>query len=116
MDFSLTPEQQAFRQTVRAWLRDNIPSEWKHVGSSEIPRVEAYELLREWQRRLYEAGFIGLTWPKEYGGHGLTFMEELIVHEEMALAKAPPILNVLGVGMAGPTIIDRKSTRLNFSH
>src|SRR5436853_2814406 len=105
MDFSLTPEQQAFRQTVRAWLRDHIPSEWKHVGSSELPRVEAYELLREWQRRLYDAGFVGLTWPKEYGGHGLTFMEELIVHEEMALAKAPPILNVLGVGMAGPTII-----------
>src|SRR3989449_1013663 len=104
MDFSLTPEQQAFRQTVRAWLRDNIPREWKHVGSSEIPRVEAYELLRTWQRSLFDAGFIGLTWPKEYGGRGLTFMEELILQEEMALAKAPPILNVLGVGMAGPTI------------
>ncbi len=105
MDFSLTPEQQAFRQTVRAWLRDNIPREWKHVGSSEIPRVEAYELLRKWQRSLFDAGFIGLTWPKEYGGRGLTFMEELILQEEMALAKAPPILNVLGVGMAGPTLI-----------
>src|SRR5204862_2627042 len=105
MDFSLTPEQQAFRQTVRAWLRDNIPREWKHVGSSEIPRVEAYELLRKWQRSLFDAGFIGLTWPKEYGGRGLTFMEELILHEEMALAKAPPILNILGVGMAGPTIV-----------
>src|SRR5216110_32639 len=105
MDFSLTPEQQAFRQTVRAWLRDNIPSEWKHVGSSEVPRVEAYELLREWQRRLYEAGFIGLTWPKEYGGQRLTFVEEILLHEEMALAKAPPMLNILGVGMAGPTII-----------
>jgi len=105
MDFSLTSEQQAFRQTVRAWLKENIPHEWKHLGSSEIPRLEAYELLREWQRKLYDAGFIGLTWPKEYGGRGLTFMEELILHEEMALAKAPPILNVLGVGMAGPTII-----------
>src|SRR5207247_1896566 len=105
MDFSLTPEQQAFRQTVRAWLRDNIPREWKHVGSSEIPRVEAYELLRKWPRSLFDAGFIGLTWPKEYGGRGLTFMEELILQEEMALAKAPPILNVLGVGMAGPTLI-----------
>src|SRR5438128_5251915 len=105
MDFSLTSEQQAFRQTVRAWLKENIPHEWKHLGSSEIPRLEAYELLREWQRKLYDAGFIGLTWPKEYGGRGLTFMEEMILHEEMALAKAPPILNVLGVGMAGPTII-----------
>ncbi len=105
MDFSLTPEQETFRQTVRAWLKTNIPREWKHVGSSEIPRPEAYELLRRWQRSLHEAGFIGLTWPKEYGGRGLTFMEELILAEEMALAKAPPILNVLGVGMAGPTII-----------
>src|SRR2546429_2989969 len=105
MDFPLTSEQQAFRQTVRAWLKENIPHEWKHLGSSEIPRLEAYELLREWQRKLYDAGFIGLTWPKEYGRRGLTFMGELILHEEMALAKAPPILNVLGVGMAGPTIV-----------
>src|SRR2546429_9406107 len=105
MDFSLTPEQQAFRQTVRAWLRDNIPREWKHVGSSEIPRVEAYELLRTWQRSLFDAGFIGLTWPKEYGGRRLTFIEELILPEEMAPAEAPPVLNVLGRGVAGPPII-----------
>ncbi len=105
MDFSLTPEQETFRQTVRAWLKENLPREWKDLGRSDIPRVETYELLRTWQRKLYDAGFIGLTWPKEYGGRGLTFMEELILQEEIALAKAPPILNVLGVGMAGPTII-----------
>ena len=105
MDFSLTPDQETFRQTLRAWLKGNIPREWKHVGSSEIPRVEAYDLLKRWQHTLFDAGFIGLTWPKEYGGRGLTFMEELILQEEMAFAKAPPILNVLGVGMAGPTII-----------
>ena len=105
MDFSLTPDQETFRQTLRTWLKGNIPREWKHVGSSEIPRVEAYDLLKRWQNSLFDAGFIGLTWPKEYGGRGLTFMEELILQEEMALAKAPPILNVLGVGMAGPTII-----------
>ena len=104
MDFSLTPEQDAFRQTVRAWLKANLPREWKDLGRSDIPRIETYEILRQWQRKLYDAGFIGLTWPKEYGGRGLTFMEELILQEETALAKAPPILNVLGVGMAGPTI------------
>ncbi len=70
-----------------------------------MPRSEVYGFLREWQRRLYEAGFLGLTWPKEYGGRGLSFMEELIFHEELALAKAPPILNIIGIGMAGPTII-----------
>ncbi|MEK7700631.1 MAG: acyl-CoA dehydrogenase family protein, partial [candidate division NC10 bacterium] len=105
MDFSLTPEQDAFRQTVRAWLKESLPREWKDLGRSDIPRIETYEILKQWQRRLYDAGFIGLTWPKEYGGRGLTFVEELILQEEIALAKAPPILNVLGVGMAGPTII-----------
>ncbi|MGH7392373.1 MAG: acyl-CoA dehydrogenase family protein [Candidatus Rokuibacteriota bacterium] len=107
MDFTLTAEQEAFRSRVRAWLKDNMPREWtsRVMASSDVPRPEAYEFLRGWQRKLYEAGFIGLTWPREYGGRGLTFMEELILHEEMALAKAPPVLNILGVGMAGPTII-----------
>ena len=89
MDLSLTPDQETFRATVRAWLAQNIPSDWKPMGSSEIPRKEQYELLRGWQRSLFEAGFIGLTWPKEYGGRGLTFMEELILQQEMAVAKAP---------------------------
>ena len=105
MDFSLTPDQDAFRQTVRTWLKANLPREWKDLGRSDIPRIEAYEILKQWQRKLYDAGFIGLTWPKEYGGRGLTFVEELILQEEIALGKAPPILNVIGVGMAGPTII-----------
>src|SRR5438067_4509770 len=105
MDLSLTPDQEAFRATVRSWLKTNMPREWKPTGSSEIPRAGQYEFLRRWQRTLFDSGYIGLTWPKEYGGRGLTFMEELILQEEMALAKAPPILNVLGVGMAGPTLI-----------
>ena len=107
MDLTLTPEQETFRETVRAWLRANIPEEWARqtVAGSDIPRVEAYDLLRRWQRTLYDAGFLGLTWPVEYGGRGLTFVEEIILQQEMALAKAPPVLNVLGIGMAGPTII-----------
>ena len=107
MDFSLTPEQLAFQERVRAWLRANMPEEWTRrlMASSDIPRPEAYDLLREWQKKLYDAGLIGLTWPAECGGRGMTFMEEMILHQEMGLAKAPPILNVLGVGMAGPTII-----------
>ena len=107
MDFRLTPAQQSFRDEVRAWLGRNLPKEWaaRAVSGPDVPRAEAYAFLKEWQKRLYDAGFIGLTWPKEYGGRGLTFMEELILHEEMALVKAPPVLNILGVGMAGPTII-----------
>ena len=105
MDFTLTPDQQAFRERVRTWLTASIPREWKSLGSTEVPRPEAFEFLRRWQGKLFEGGFIGVTWPKAYGGQGLTFVEEMILHEEMALQKAPPILNILGVGMAGPTII-----------
>ena len=105
MDFTLTPEQEAFRERVRSWLEANIPREWRAVRNPDMPRAEAFDVLRRWQRQLYDAGFIGLTWPKEAGGAGLTFLEEMVLHQEMALAKAPPILNILGVGMAGPTII-----------
>ena len=105
MDFTLTPDQEALRKRVRAWLAESIPDDWKKFGLSEVPRPEAYEFLRKWQKTLHDAGFIGLTWPKEYGGQGQTFVEEMILHEEMALQKAPPVLNILGVGMAGPTII-----------
>jgi alkylation response protein AidB-like acyl-CoA dehydrogenase len=107
VDFTLTPEQEAFREEVRAWLKVNIPRDWeaRAMGSADVPRPEAYDAMRVWQRKLYDAGFIGLTWPKEYGGRSLTFLEEMVLHEEMALAKAPPILNILGVGMAGPTIV-----------
>ena len=107
MELTPTPEQRSFRDEVRAWLRANMPREWtaRLAASSDVPRAEAYDLLRAWQRRLHAAGFIGLTWPREYGGRGLTFMEEMILAEEMALAKAPPVLNILGIGMAGPTII-----------
>jgi alkylation response protein AidB-like acyl-CoA dehydrogenase len=107
MDFTLTPEQKSFRDEVRGWLAKNLDQDWvaRLRQGSDVPRPEAYELLRDWQRRMYEAGFVGLTWPKEYGGRGLTFMEEMILHEEMALRKAPPVLNILAIGMAGPTII-----------
>jgi acyl-CoA dehydrogenase len=107
LDLSLTPEQEAFRARVSAWLDENIPRDWmlRAIGQSAIPRPEAYRLLREWQAALYDAGFVGLTWPREYGGQGLSFVEETVLHQEMALRKAPPILNILGVGMAGPTIV-----------
>jgi len=106
MDFTLTPEQQSFRDEVRSWLSKNLPKDWSSrvQAASDVPREEAYDFLRQWQRKMYDAGFVGLTWPKESGGRGLTFMEEMILQEEMALAKAPPVLNILAVGMAGPTI------------
>ena len=107
MDFTLTPEQASFRDEVRDWLKRNLPKDWvaRLRQGSDVPRPEVYAFLRDWQRKMYEAGFVGLTWPKEYGGRGLTFMEEMILQEEMALSRAPGVLNILAIGMAGPTII-----------
>ena len=107
MDFALSPEQTSFRDEVRSWLEKNLPRGWSdrmRVGS-DVPRPEVYDFLRDWQRKMFDAGFMGLTWPKEYGGRGLTFMEEMILQEQIALLKAPPVLNILAIGMAGPTII-----------
>ena len=66
MDFTLTPDQEAFRDRVRSWLATNIPREWKErlSSSADLPRPDAYELLRGWQRKMYEAGLVGLTWPR----------------------------------------------------
>ena len=68
MDFTLTPDQESFRDEVRAWFGRSMQQDWVRrlqQHGSDIPRPEAYELLRRWQRQMYEAGFVGLTWPKE---------------------------------------------------
>ena len=107
MDLTLSADQTAFRDEVRSWLQKHLPRGWvaRLREGSDVPRPEAYDFLRNWQRQMYEAGFVGVTWPKAYGGRGLSFMEEMILQEEMALQKAPPVLNILAIGMAGPTII-----------
>ncbi|MEK8035564.1 MAG: acyl-CoA dehydrogenase family protein, partial [candidate division NC10 bacterium] len=71
MDFDFTPQQQAFRREVRAWLQANIPADLKGRGfaSSRADR-EHVDRLREWQRMLYTARYVGIDWPAEYGGRG----------------------------------------------
>src|SRR5438552_11470243 len=60
---------------------------------------------RAWQAKLYGAGYVGLTWPEEYGGRGRSFMDQLILNDEMILAHAPDPINVIGLGMGGPVVI-----------
>ena len=60
---------------------------------------------RSWQRTLYDGGWAGISWPREYGGRGASLMQQVIFWQELALAGAPPMANVLGLGMVGPTII-----------
>jgi alkylation response protein AidB-like acyl-CoA dehydrogenase len=103
MDFELTPQELEFRDEVRAWLRANAPKEGDEVG--EAGQKAWIEKRRAWQRQLHEAGYVGIGWPKEYGGRGATLMEQLIFDQELILARAPRPVNVIGLGMGGPVII-----------
>ncbi len=66
---------------------------------------ERFRFLCGWQKKLYDGGWAGVSWAKEYGGRGATLMQTAIFWEEMARAEAPPMANVLGLGLIGPTII-----------
>lgn len=103
MDFELTPDERAFRDQVRAWLKANAPK--SEDDDAEVGRREWIERRRAWQKKLHEAGYVGIGWPKEYGGRGATLMEQLIFDQEMILARAPRPVNVIGLGMGGPVII-----------
>jgi alkylation response protein AidB-like acyl-CoA dehydrogenase len=103
VDLRDTPEEAQFRAEVRGWIQDNLPDELRgHRGGAA--RFEG-EALRAWSRALSEAGYPGLTWPAKYGGRGAPYSHQAIFYEEMARAEAPPHVGVIGLGMAGPTII-----------
>jgi len=105
MDFRDTQEETAFREQLRGWLDENIPEGWGQPGYREPQGEARLAFFREWSRTLYEAGFIGLTWPKQYGGYEQPITHQVIALEEFARSGAPEHMNVIGVGMAGPTIL-----------
>jgi alkylation response protein AidB-like acyl-CoA dehydrogenase len=85
--------------------------EENHPGPSPGGGDEAeFAFGREWQRQLYEGGWAGVSWPKEYGGRGATLIEQAIASEEMARAKVPRPANVLGLVMGGPVVIAHGTT------
>jgi alkylation response protein AidB-like acyl-CoA dehydrogenase len=104
MDLSFNPEEERFRERVRDFLRENLPPGWLD-GGSRPPGTTQLEFLRQWQRRLYEKGFLGMAWPKEFGGQGASQIEMAIFNEESARVRAPGPLNVIGLSMVAPTII-----------
>ena len=95
MDLNYSSEDRAFRDQTRRWLEANVPRE----------DLKTLAERKAWHRKLYEAGYVGMLWPKEYGGWGATAMQQAIVQDEMARIQAPPAINGLGIGFIGPTII-----------
>ncbi len=96
MDLSYSPEEEAFRATVRKWVTENVPH------PSERRDLEAS---RAWQRRLHQAGYLGAGWPKEYGGAKLSKIQQAILNEELARANAPGVINSMAIWWVGPAII-----------
>jgi alkylation response protein AidB-like acyl-CoA dehydrogenase len=105
MDLSFSPDEERFRQRVQKFLRDNLPPGWGKGGGGRPSGMSQVDFLKDWQRRLYDNGFLGMAWPKEYGGQGASQIEMAIFNEEAARFRAPGPLNGLGLFLAGPTII-----------
>src|SRR5215218_2794933 len=101
MDLTFNEAETAFRDELREWLADNAPGDPPARGSED----DRYAFLRDWQRKLADGGWAGVHWPVEYGGRGATLTQSAIFFEELGRAAAPLPANVLGLLLAGPTIM-----------
>ncbi|MBV8195464.1 MAG: acyl-CoA dehydrogenase family protein [Candidatus Dormibacteraeota bacterium] len=99
MDLTLSPSETAFRDEVRSWLRAQSP------GPPPPVAEERFDFMLRWQRTLHDAGYAGISWPREHGGRGATLMEQAIFNEEIVRAGAPQPANVIGLVMGGPVVI-----------
>ncbi len=106
MDFNYTPQQEAFRSELRAWL--DSEKESGSLGAVKAASLDDYVAHgREWQNRLYDAGWCGLHWPAEYGGRGIGIIEQIIFQEELGRSGSPQLVNLLALSMVGPLIIEQ---------
>jgi len=102
MDLTYPPEAEAFRAEIRTWLEAHLPAEW---GSVELSKEERESFSSWWNEQLFEGGWICASWPKEYGGKGLSTMEAVVLNEEFARAGAPLRGDFFGDTLVGPTIL-----------
>ncbi len=104
MDLSYTAEAEAFRAEIRDWLVSNLPAGWGDEGF-EMTADERKTFNEQWPKKLFDGGWICATWPKEYGGKGLTTMQGVVLAEEFARVKAPLRADFFGDTLVGPTIL-----------
>ncbi|MGI8794934.1 MAG: acyl-CoA dehydrogenase family protein [Acidimicrobiales bacterium] len=105
MDPTYTQEAEVYREKVQAFLAEHLPADW--VGMGALPKDQRGPWMDDWRRTLADNSFLAVAWPTEYGGAGLTPMEQVILAEEFAKAGAPTQggNDGFGIGMVGPTII-----------
>jgi alkylation response protein AidB-like acyl-CoA dehydrogenase len=110
MDLRFTPEQESFRTEIRAWIAGNLERPWtQEVRDSRHDADSLVEVRRRWQRKLHQAGYLGMGWPAEWGGRGASALEEAILQEELYAADAPLVPNFLGISLLGPALIHHGS-------
>jgi alkylation response protein AidB-like acyl-CoA dehydrogenase len=99
------PEAEEFRRTLREFLAEHLPPEWKGIGTLDRDEAEAFTL--EWRQVLYEHGLLGIAWPKEYGGAGRTKLEQVVLAEEFARARVPlgRVTDTTSIKMLGNTLL-----------
>jgi len=105
MDFNYSPEQEAYRMQVRAWLEANQPPPLTPEERERANEDLLWERNKRWHKKLYAGGWVGLNWPQEYGGRGATFVEQLIFGQELSRLNLPMGINVLGIIMTGPALM-----------
>ena len=99
MDFNDTAQEADFREEVKTWLKDNVPSEAELTGLDYIGRAKL------WQKRKYDAGWACLRWPKEHGGRGASAIEQVIFNQEESKYQTPDSIFSIGQGMCAPTMM-----------
>jgi alkylation response protein AidB-like acyl-CoA dehydrogenase len=104
MDLAYTHEDEVFRAEIAEWLGDNLPAGWGGEGFEMSPE-ERKSFNEQWPKQLFAGGWICATWPKEYGGKGLTTMQGVVLAEEFARVKAPLRADFFGDTLVGPTIL-----------
>ena len=104
MDLAYPPEAEEFRGVIRDWLSENLPDGWGQPGFSMTPE-ERTAFNQEWTAKLFAGGWICASWPAEYGGKGLSLLQQVVLNEEFARAGAPLRADFFGDTLVGPTLL-----------
>jgi alkylation response protein AidB-like acyl-CoA dehydrogenase len=107
MDFNYSEEAEVFRREFRKWLEANVP---KHSPTERRPEfmlgdTSDWDFHLQWHKKMYAAGWVGISWPPEYGGRGATLEQQVVYAEELARSDAPSLVNGIGIGLVGPTLM-----------
>lgn len=106
MDLTFSPAAETFRMGLRTWLGENVPAGFGTDAFGDFETLDdEFQFLRRWQGTLADARWVGVHWPEEYGGRGAGPEENYLLQEEMAAARAPEVINRIGVNLVGPSLM-----------